>query len=53
MAPLQLSVSLAFTEAVSVKLDSLFGRICLIFCSLNQVTSTGLFFECFRGCSNV
>jgi hypothetical protein len=38
MGPPQLSVSLAFTEAVSVKLDSLFGRICLIFRSLNQVT---------------
>jgi len=38
MAPPQLSVSLALTEAVRAKLDSLFGRICLILRSLNKVT---------------
>jgi len=38
MAPPQLSVSLALTEAVSAKLDSLLGRICLILRSLNKVT---------------
>jgi hypothetical protein len=38
MAPPQLSVSLALTEAVSAKLDSLFGRSCLISRSLIKVT---------------
>jgi hypothetical protein len=46
MAPPQLSVSLGFTQAVSVKLDSLFGRICLIFRSLNQVTNIHISNKC-------